>query len=161
MPAKIGGGCPICQELIHLCCYHSKHCLERECIVPFCRHIKLKLRQQQTQQLSAQEERQLKIQRCVQNLVHATQCCKINCQHLSCAKMKRVMEHTKTCQRKIGGGCPICQISIFLCCYHARRCLARVSVVPFCRHIKLKLRQRQRRRHNRQRMQALHEAMAG
>ena len=98
-----------------------------------------------SQQQQLQEEQRLKIQRCVQSLEHATHCCEINCQHLSCAKMKRVVEHTKTCQR---GGCRICQGSILLCCYHAKRCLARVCVVPFCLHIKLKLRQRQRRRHN-------------
>ena len=112
-------------------------------------------------QLSAQEERRLKIQQYVQSLVHATHCCEINCQHLSCAKMKHVLEHTKTCQQKSGGGCRICQRSFLLCCYHARHCLARVCVVPFCLHIKLKLRQLRRRRHKRQRVQALHEEMAG
>ena len=94
-------------------------------------------------QLSAQEERRLKIQRCIQSLVHATHCREINCQHLSCAKMKRVVEHTKTCKRKTGGGCRICQELIHLCCYHAKHCLERECVVPFCRHIKLKLRQQQ------------------
>ena len=37
MARKTGSGCRICQEVIHLCCYHAKHCLERECVVPFCR----------------------------------------------------------------------------------------------------------------------------
>ena len=94
-------------------------------------------------QLSAQEERRLKIQRCIQSLVHATHCREINCQHLSCAKMKRVVEHTKTCKRKTGGGCRICQEFIDLCCYHAKQCQERECVVPFCRHIKTKLRQQQ------------------
>ena len=70
-------------------------------------------------QLSAQEERRLKIQRCIQSLVHATHCRELNCQLTSCAKMKRVVEHTKTCKRKTGGGCRICQELIHLCCYHA------------------------------------------
>ena len=108
-------------------------------------------------QLSAQEERRLKIQRCIQSLVHATHCREINCQHLTCAKMKRVFEHTKTCQQKARGGCHICCGLIHLCCYHAKRCLERECVLPYCRHIKLKLRQQQRRR---QRVQALHQAMA-
>ena len=94
-------------------------------------------------QLSAQEERRLKIQRCIQSLVHATCCWEINCQYLGCAKMKRVVEHTKTCKRKTGGGCRICQELIHLCCYHAKHCQERECVVPFCRHIKTKLRQQQ------------------
>ena len=91
-------------------------------------------------QLSGQEERKLKIQRCIRSLAHATHCREPTCQLASCAKMKRVVEHTKTCRRKTGGGCRICQELIHLCCYHAKRCLERECVVPFCRHSKLKLR---------------------
>lgn len=104
--------------------------------------------EEEQHQLSAQEERRLKIQRCIQSLVHATHCREINCQHLSCAKMKRVVEHTKTCKRKTGGGCRICQELIRLCCYHAKHCLERECVVPFCRHIKRRLQLRQQIRAN-------------
>ena len=84
-------------------------------------------------QLSGQEERKLKIQRCIRSLAHATHCREPTCQLASCAKMKRVVEHTKTCRRKTGGGCRICQELIHLCCYHAKHCLERECVVPFCR----------------------------
>ncbi|MCJ8739495.1 hypothetical protein PDJAM_G00047830 [Pangasius djambal] len=47
---KTNGGCPVCKQLIALCCYHAKHCLENKCPVPFCLNIKHKLRQQQLQQ---------------------------------------------------------------------------------------------------------------
>lgn len=47
---KTNGGCPICKQLIALCCYHAKHCQEAKCPVPFCPNIKLKLKQQQLQQ---------------------------------------------------------------------------------------------------------------
>ncbi|XP_067087813.1 uncharacterized protein [Osmerus mordax] len=46
---KTSGGCPICKQLIALCCYHAKHCQENKCPVPFCLNIKHKLRQQQLQ----------------------------------------------------------------------------------------------------------------
>ncbi|KAJ8251567.1 hypothetical protein GJAV_G00222730 [Gymnothorax javanicus] len=46
---KTNGGCPICKQLIALCCYHAKHCQENVCPVPFCLNIKHKLRQQQLQ----------------------------------------------------------------------------------------------------------------
>ena len=94
-------------------------------------------------QLSAQEERRLKIQRCIQSLVHATHCRDPACQLASCAEIKRVVEHTKTCKRRTGDGCQICQEFIHLCCYHTRYCLERECEVPFCRHIKLRLRQPQ------------------
>ncbi|XP_057659426.1 CREB-binding protein isoform X6 [Diorhabda carinulata] len=47
---KTNGGCPICKQLIALCCYHAKHCPETKCPVPFCSNIKHKLKQQQLQQ---------------------------------------------------------------------------------------------------------------
>ncbi|XP_073721148.1 histone lysine acetyltransferase CREBBP-like isoform X2 [Misgurnus anguillicaudatus] len=47
---KTNGGCPVCKQLIALCCYHAKHCQENKCPVPFCLNIKHKLRQQQMQQ---------------------------------------------------------------------------------------------------------------
>jgi E1A/CREB-binding protein len=43
-------GCPICKQLIALCCYHAKHCTEAKCPVPYCINIKHKLKQQQLQQ---------------------------------------------------------------------------------------------------------------
>ena len=46
---KTNAGCPICKQLIALCCYHAKHCNENKCQVPFCLQIKHKLRQQQLQ----------------------------------------------------------------------------------------------------------------
>ena len=111
-------------------------------------------------QLSAQEERRLKIQRCIQSLVHATHCRDPACQLASCAKMKRVVEHTKTCKRKTGGGCRICQELIHLCCYHAKHCLERECVVPFCRHIKRKLRQPQMQQRFAQLQTLRHHRMA-
>merc|ERR1719210_2455691 len=47
---KSNGGCPICKQLIALCCYHAKVCQEAKCQVHWCQNIKQKLRQQQLQQ---------------------------------------------------------------------------------------------------------------
>lgn len=47
---KTNGGCPICKQLIALCCFHAKNCPEIKCPVPFCSNIKYKLKQQQLQQ---------------------------------------------------------------------------------------------------------------
>jgi len=43
-------GCPICKQLIALCCYHAKSCSKQQCMVPYCQHIKHRLQQQQLQQ---------------------------------------------------------------------------------------------------------------
>ncbi|XP_063380014.1 histone lysine acetyltransferase CREBBP-like [Cydia fagiglandana] len=44
---KTHGDCPICKQLIALCCYHAKNCRDRRetCSVPFCSRIKQKLKQ--------------------------------------------------------------------------------------------------------------------
>lgn len=58
MASQGGGatGCPICKQLIALCCYHAKHCNEQKCPVPYCLNIKHKLRQQQLQQKLQQHQ---------------------------------------------------------------------------------------------------------
>ena len=43
---KSQGGCPICKQLIALCCYHAKVCQDAKCPVYFCQNIKQKLRQE-------------------------------------------------------------------------------------------------------------------
>ena len=83
------------------------------------------------------------IQRCIQSLVHACQCRDANCRLPSCHSMKRVVTHTRNCQRKWNGGCPICKQLIALCCYHAKVCSDAKCPVQFCQNIKLKLRHRQ------------------
>lgn len=42
---RITGGCPICKQLVALCCHHARHCQEANCPVPICSGIKQKLRQ--------------------------------------------------------------------------------------------------------------------
>ncbi|EPQ03603.1 CREB-binding protein [Myotis brandtii] len=43
---KASGGCPVCKQLIALCCHHAKHCQGNPCPVPFCLDIKQRLREQ-------------------------------------------------------------------------------------------------------------------
>ncbi|KAF8357427.1 cbp-1 [Pristionchus pacificus] len=38
--------CPVCKQLIVLCCYHAKHCQKEGCQVPFCMNIRQKLMEQ-------------------------------------------------------------------------------------------------------------------
>ena len=94
-------------------------------------------------QVNPEESRRVSIQRCIQSLVHASQCRDANCRLPTCQKMKRVVAHTKTCKRKTNGGCPICKQLITLCCYHAKHCHESKCLVPFCLNIKHKLRQQQ------------------
>ena len=83
----------------------------------------------------------LAIERWIEYLVHACKC-RIgnNCQFSGCHKMKRVVAHTRRCQRKSDGGCPVCKQLIALCCYHAKTCNQSNCPVHFCQDIKAKLR---------------------
>ncbi|XP_034544280.1 CREB-binding protein isoform X3 [Notolabrus celidotus] len=108
---------------------------------------------------SPQESRRLSIQRCIQSLVHACQCRNANCSLPSCQKMKRVVQHTKSCKRKTNGGCPVCKQLIALCCYHAKHCQENKCPVPFCLNIKHKLRQQQLQ-HRLQQAQLMRRRMA-
>ncbi|TKR68279.1 hypothetical protein L596_024280 [Steinernema carpocapsae] len=42
--------CPVCKQLIALCCYHAKHCNLESCPVPFCFNIRQKLQEQKRSQ---------------------------------------------------------------------------------------------------------------
>lgn len=90
-----------------------------------------------------QDARKRSIQRCISSLLHACQCRDANCRLPSCAKMKRIVAHTKSCKRKTNGGCPICKQLIALCCYHAKYCQEGKCPVPFCPSIKNRLKQQQ------------------
>jgi E1A/CREB-binding protein len=47
---KNAGGCPVCKQLIALCCYHAKTCELPKCPVPFCCAIRQKLERQRAEQ---------------------------------------------------------------------------------------------------------------
>jgi len=47
---KNTGGCPVCKQLIALCCYHAKTCDMPKCPVPYCCAIKEKLERQKAEQ---------------------------------------------------------------------------------------------------------------
>ena len=89
----------------------------------------------------------LSIQRCIQSLEHAYQCCDANCRLPLCHKMKWVVSHfcTEQCERRTKGGCNICEQLIALCCHHAKLCQDQEAKCPvlFCLNIKQKLRQQQ------------------
>lgn len=97
----------------------------------------------------SQSARRFSIRRCIDFLVHACQCKEANCRLASCARMKRVITHIKTCKRRTNGNCPICRQLVALCCHHARTCDDSVCPVPFCFNIKIRLRQQ----HQHQRVQ--------
>lgn len=64
----------------------------------------------------------ISFQRCILSLVHACQCRDANCRRVSCHKMKRVVQHTKMCKKRVNASCPVCKQLIALCCYHAKHC---------------------------------------
>lgn len=90
--------------------------------------------------LSSREE---SIHRCLNSLIHTLTCREApgSCRFHGCRKMKIVVEHTKTCPRKVANfrGCLICSQLMNLCFYHSRQCRQSVCHVPFCRIMKKKL----------------------
>ncbi|XP_066228668.1 uncharacterized protein [Saccopteryx leptura] len=89
------------------------------------------------------DTRHMSFQRCMLELIHACQCKDVSCSFSECQKMKRVVQHTKRCQQKANGNCPICKVLIAVCCHHAKHCQQNICSAPFCRNIKEKLKQQQ------------------
>lgn len=82
------------------------------------------------------------VNRCLNSLIHTLHCREgASCRAHGCQKMKRVVEHTKTCPRRTVNyrGCAICTQLLNLCFYHSKMCRANVCPVPFCRIMKKKM----------------------
>ncbi|VDM34683.1 unnamed protein product [Hydatigera taeniaeformis] len=55
-PKRSSGTCPLCRQLISMCCLHAKACTEEQCQVPLCPQLKDRLRQQQIQKRRQQNK---------------------------------------------------------------------------------------------------------
>ena len=93
----------------------------------------------------ADPDRVTAIQRCINSLVHASQCHmpSVSCHMPSCYKIKVVFSHTRLCKPKSDGECLICRQLLSLCCYHAKQCEDSKCSVSFCQNIKQKLQEQQ------------------
>lgn len=87
------------------------------------------------------ETRVQSLKRCINSVVHASQCLDVHCHQPSCQKMKRIVAHGRICNRRTNGGCPICKQLIALYCYHSRYCQEPKCPLPFCPKIKANLKQ--------------------
>ena len=97
--------------------------------------------QQDTAQKDPREQRKASIQRCIQFLVHASQCRDPMCKQPSCIKMKRVLRHTRDCKLRLSSNCTICKQFLLLCYSHAKSCTNDKCPVPICARIKKNLRE--------------------
>ncbi|CAF0704154.1 unnamed protein product [Brachionus calyciflorus] len=77
----------------------------------------------------------------VTTLIHAVHCRNANCTMAKCMQFKRVVQHSKQCQKYKTNQCDYCRQLIALCIYHAKLCKDDHCQVPFCSSIKLKLKQ--------------------
>ena len=73
--------------------------------------------------------------------MHAVNCRNANCTFVKCTQFKRVVQHSKQCQKFKNNQCDFCRQLITLCIYHAKSCKDDLCQVPLCGSIKIKLKQ--------------------
>jgi E1A/CREB-binding protein len=73
--------------------------------------------------------------------MHAVHCRNANCTVVKCIQFKRVVQHSRQCQKYKNSQCDFCRQLLALCIYHAKSCKDDHCQVPFCSSIKLKLKQ--------------------
>ncbi|XP_067948287.1 histone lysine acetyltransferase CREBBP-like isoform X2 [Watersipora subatra] len=91
------------------------------------------------------ESRKISIPRCIQQFVHACQCRDANCRQASCQKMKKVVQHFRSC-KKLRSGCLLCKLLVGFCCLHAKSCSEGTCLVPLCSKIKQRIKQQTARK---------------
>lgn len=130
--------CNFCKESI---LQHAFHC--RSCEIDFCQscvsqqgsRIHQHPLQQQgsapqivTEEQRKERERSIKLH--MQLLNHAASCG--GCESKNCTKMKEFLNHEKSCDKKVAGGCRICSRMSNLLHLHARQCKLENCKVPHC-----------------------------
>ncbi|CAF1255456.1 unnamed protein product [Rotaria sp. Silwood1] len=91
---------------------------------------------------SSQLQQIQSVQHCIEALLHAINCCTVNCVNRSCFRYKHILQHTKDCKEK-NRQCNVCKQVIFLCRYHAKSCMDQNCQVPCCTYLKSEI-QKQR-----------------
>ena len=73
--------------------------------------------------------------------MHAVHCRNANCNYATCLQFKRVVAHSKQCQKYKNSQCDFCRQLLALCINHAKSCKDDQCQIPFCASIKIKLKQ--------------------
>lgn len=73
--------------------------------------------------------------------IHSIYCRSNNCTFNNCMQFKRILQHSKTCQKIKTNQCDLCRQIITLCIYHAKNCSDDTCHLPLCNSIKRKLRE--------------------
>ncbi len=87
--------------------------------------------------------------------MHAVNCRNANCTFAKCMQFKRVVQHSKQCQKFKNSQCEFCRQLIALCIYHAKSCKDDMCQVPLCSSIKIKLKQQKALNHQAERRRML------
>jgi hypothetical protein len=160
---------PNVQAFIHNCnnCHCTiegdlYRCTEKKCDFDLCTDCYEKKKVKHEHPLKKQshthenaEQRQRNIALHIHLLVHASQCRNDKCPSGNCKKMKNLLRHGQTCQKKVRGGCNICRRIWALLQIHARGCRAPYGKcpVPRCRQLrdfqrKARIQEQNRRRNH-------------
>ena len=77
----------------------------------------------------------------LKTFLHSVHCRNANCTFAKCMQFKRVIAHSKQCQKYKLNQCDYCRQLIALCIYHAKTCKDDPCLVPYCSNIKQRLKQ--------------------
>ena len=97
-----------------------------------------------TAQKDPREQHKASVQRCIQFLVHASQCRDPLCTQPGCIKIECVLGHFKNCRLQASVSCAICKAFLLLSYSHAKSCTDEKCLVLLCTRIKKKLREQLR-----------------
>lgn len=100
-----------------------------ECETLNCDEVFVNIENLNEKQIVKQEEKEFdevnkSTKKCVHLMVHSCQCKEVLCDRDTCAKMKKVIQHTMNCKKRQmkDEKCLVCKQMITLCYYHSKQC---------------------------------------
>jgi len=140
--------CNNCQQTIDGDFYR---CTNKKCDFDLCKECHKKVKHEHPMELKGEIKTEDPAQRArsialhMQLLLHASKCKNPDCPSGNCKKMKTLLKHGKTCEKRSKGGCSVCKRIWALLQIHARSCRLPAGTCPVHRCKELKEYQRKLR----------------
>ncbi len=92
-------------------------------------------------------ERKSGTEELLDKMTHLSTCNSSHCKAPGCSRLKRVLQHTRGCRKKIESSCPVCRQFLNICILHEKGCDNKHCRIYFCNLLRWRMAQRNALKH--------------